>query len=55
MNGNWNKVKGKLIQKFALLKKDDLIENKGVNELILGRIQDKFGKTKEELEKVLSE
>jgi uncharacterized protein YjbJ (UPF0337 family) len=53
--GNWNEIKGKLMQKFAVLTSDDVLLEKGKKEEILGKIQVKLGKTKEELEKVLSE
>ena len=53
--GGWNEIKGKLMQKFAVLTSDDVLLEKGKKEEILGKIQVKLGKTKEELEKVLSE
>jgi hypothetical protein len=53
--GDWNEIKRKLMQKFAVLTNDDVLLEKGKKEEILGKIQVKLGKTKEELEKVLSE
>jgi uncharacterized protein YjbJ (UPF0337 family) len=55
LEGNWNEIKGKLMQKFAVLTNDDVLLEKGKTEEILGKIQVKLGKTKEELEEVLSE
>lgn len=54
LNGNWEKQKGKLKQKFALLTDNDLLFAEGKKEEMLGRIQIKLGKTKEELHKILS-
>jgi len=54
LNENWEEQKGKLKQKFALLTDNDLIFSKGKKEAMLSRIQLKLGKTKEELEKILT-
>lgn len=51
--GNWHEQKGKLKQKFAILTDNDLMFEEGRKEEMLGRIQVKLGKTKEELEKIL--
>ena len=53
--GNWNKTKGKLKQKFALLTDDDLLLVEGKQDEMLGRIQVKLGKTKEELQKIIAD
>lgn len=53
--GNWNEIKGKLKQRFALLTDNDLLLVEGKQDELLGRLQVKLGKTKEELEKVISE
>ncbi len=55
LKGNWNKLKGKLKQKYAQLTDDDLIYEEGKQEEMLGKIQTKLGKTKQEFEKLLSE
>jgi len=52
--GNWNKTKGKLKQKFALLTDDDLLLAEGKKEELLGRLQIKLGKTKAELQKIIA-
>ena len=54
LKGNWNETKGKLKQKFALLTDDDLLLVKGKQDELLGRLQIKLGKTKEELHKIIS-
>ncbi len=53
--GNWNEQKGKLKQKFAQLTDDDLLFAKGLEDEMLGKIQIKLGKTKEEMHKILLE
>ena len=55
LKGNWNEVKGKLKQKFALLTDDDLLLIEGKQDELLGRLQVKLGKTKEEVQKIISE
>jgi uncharacterized protein YjbJ (UPF0337 family) len=49
VKGNWNEVAGKLKQKFANLTDDDVLFKKGKEEELLGRLQKKLGKTKEEV------
>lgn len=55
LKGNWNETKGKLKQKFAILTDSDLLFAEGKQEEMLGRLQVKLGKTKEEIQKVISE
>jgi uncharacterized protein YjbJ (UPF0337 family) len=52
--GNWNETKGKLKQQFALLTDQDLLLVEGKQDELLGRLQVKLGKTKEELEKLIA-
>jgi uncharacterized protein YjbJ (UPF0337 family) len=47
--GSWNEVKGKLKQKYAQLSDDDLVFTEGKEDELLGRLQQKLGKTKEDL------
>jgi uncharacterized protein YjbJ (UPF0337 family) len=54
IKGNWNEVAGKLKQQFANLTDDDLLYKEGKEEELLGRLQQKLGKTKEELRKIIS-
>jgi uncharacterized protein YjbJ (UPF0337 family) len=53
VKGNWNKQKGKLKQRFATLTDNDLMFAEGKKDEMLGRLQAKLGKTKEELHKIL--
>ena len=54
IKGNWNEQKGKLKQQFATLTDDDLMFEEGKKDEMLGRIQKKLGKTKEELHTLIS-
>ena len=47
--GNWNEVKGKLKQKYAQLTDNDLAFAEGKDDELLGRLQQKLGKSKEDL------
>ncbi len=53
--GNWNEQKGKLKQRFAELTDNDLLFMEGKKEEMLGRLQKKLGKSKEELHKIITE
>ena len=53
LNGNWKETKGKLKQKFALLTEDDLLLVEGKQEELLGRLQVKLGKSREEIRKLI--
>jgi uncharacterized protein YjbJ (UPF0337 family) len=53
--GNWNETKGKLKQKFALLTDSDMLLVEGKQDEMLGRLQVKLGKTKEEIQKLISQ
>ncbi|MEI6059144.1 MAG: CsbD family protein [Bacteroidota bacterium] len=52
--GNWNEQKGKLKMKFGYLTDNDLMFEEGKKDEMLGRLQIKLGKTKEELLKVIA-
>ena len=47
--GHWNEVKGKLKQKYGQLTDDDLAFADGKDDELLGRLQQRLGKTKEDL------
>jgi uncharacterized protein YjbJ (UPF0337 family) len=49
--GGWNEVKGKLKQKYGQLTDNDLTFAQGKDEELLGRLQQRIGKSKEELRK----
>jgi uncharacterized protein YjbJ (UPF0337 family) len=51
VKGTWNTVKGKLKQAYGNLTDDDLRYEEGKDDELLGRLQKKTGKTKDELKK----
>lgn len=55
IKGNWNELKGKLKQKYADLTDDDLMYAEGKEDELYGKLQQKLGKTKEELDKEFNE
>lgn len=55
LKGNWHETKGKLKQKFALLTDSDMLLVEGKEEEMMGRLQIKLGKSKAELQKIISE
>ena len=55
LNGKWNETKGKLKQKFAMLTDNDVLLLEGKGDELLGRLQIKLGKTKEEIIKLIAE
>ncbi|GAO30805.1 CsbD family protein [Geofilum rubicundum] len=54
IKGNWNQIKGQLKQKYADLTDDDLMFAEGQSDELLGRLQEKTGKTREELVKEIN-
>ena len=54
VKGNWNEQKGKLKQKFAILTDNDLMFEEGKKDEMMGKIQIKLGKTKDELHKIIT-
>jgi uncharacterized protein YjbJ (UPF0337 family) len=53
LKGNWNEQKGRLKQKFAVLTDNDLMFEEGKRDEMLGKLQIKLGKTKEELHAII--
>jgi uncharacterized protein YjbJ (UPF0337 family) len=49
LRGSWNEIKGKIKQQYADLTEDDLKYDEGKDDELIGRIQKKIGKTKEEV------
>lgn len=55
IKGNWNKIKGKLKQQYAELTDDDLTYTEGKEDELLGRLQDKTGKSKDEVRRMIND
>lgn len=48
LKGNWNVIKGKLKQKYSQLTDNDLAYAEGKEDELIGKLQQKLGKTKAE-------
>lgn len=53
LKGNWNELKGKLKQQYANLTDDDLLYVEGKEDELYGRIQQRIGKSKDEVKKMI--
>ncbi len=49
LTGKWNELKGKVKQAYAELTDDDLKHEEGKDDELLGRLQQKTGKGRDEL------
>ncbi|MGX1641046.1 MULTISPECIES: CsbD family protein [Sphingobacterium] len=55
LKGKWNILKGKVKQKYADLTDDDLLYVEGKEDELYGRLQEKTGKTREEVRSWLND
>ncbi len=55
IKGNWNEIKGKHKQKYGQLTDDDLTFAEGKEDELLGRLQQRLGKTKEEVRREIED
>lgn len=51
IEGNWKKIKGKAKENWGELTDDDLDVAEGKKDYLIGKIQAKYGKSKEEAQK----
>jgi uncharacterized protein YjbJ (UPF0337 family) len=51
--GNWTQTKGRFRQQWSKLTNDDLDGVKGHRDYLLGKLQERYGITKEEAERQL--
>ena len=49
LKGAWNEVKGKVKQQYADLTDDDLLYQEGKEDELIGRLQQKTGKTRDQV------
>ena len=49
LKGDWNQTKGKIKQAYGDLTDDDLKYEEGKDDELVGRLQTKMGKTKDEV------
>jgi uncharacterized protein YjbJ (UPF0337 family) len=53
IKGSWNELKGKLKQQYGNLTDDDLVFSEGKEDELLGRLQKKIGKSKDEVRQMI--
>jgi len=51
LKGEWNQLKGSVKQKWADLTDDDLTHIEGSRDKLVGRLQERSGRAKEEVER----
>ncbi|MCB9045663.1 MAG: CsbD family protein [Chitinophagales bacterium] len=49
LKGNWKEMKGKIKQEYGMLTDNDLAYEEGKEDELLGRLQDKLGKTRSDI------
>ena len=55
IKGNWDDIKGKLKQQYAQLTDEDLTFAEGKGDELIGKLQDKLGKGKAEITKMIND
>jgi uncharacterized protein YjbJ (UPF0337 family) len=53
LKGNWNVIKGKLKESYGVLTDDDLAYEEGQEEELYGRIQQRIGKGRDEVKRMI--
>ncbi len=53
IKGNWNQIKGKIKQDYGKLTDDDLAYAEGHEDELVGRLQEKLGKSKDEVRQMI--
>lgn len=53
LEGNWHVISGRLKQAFGEITDDDLVFMRGEEEVLLGKLQKKLGKSREELLRIM--
>lgn len=51
MKGKWNQMKGSLKKQWGKLTDDDIDRIEGERDILVGKIQERYGKSKEEAER----
>jgi uncharacterized protein YjbJ (UPF0337 family) len=54
-DGTWNKIKGEVRENLGKLTDDDMEQAAGSRDKLIGRIQDRYGYSRDEAEKRLDE
>ena len=51
LKGNWMQLKGRVRKEWGKLTNDDIAAIQGSREVLLGRLQERYGHTREEVER----
>jgi uncharacterized protein YjbJ (UPF0337 family) len=51
LKGKWHQVKGNVRKQWGKLTDDDLDQIQGDSEILMGRIQERYGRTKDEAQR----
>ncbi len=55
IEGNWQQVKGRIKEKWGQLTDDDLTEISGRRDVMLGKMQERYGIARDEAERQLDD
>lgn len=55
IKGNWKQIKGNLKEKWGKLTDNEIIESEGKRDFLAGKIQERYGKTKDSALEELNE
>ena len=55
LEGKWEQIKGTIVQKWGDLTDDDLTQINGNREILLGKIQEAYGRSREDAENEIKE
>ena len=55
LEGKWEQIKGTIVQKWGDLTDDDLTQINGYREILLGKIQEAYGRSREDAENEIKE
>jgi uncharacterized protein YjbJ (UPF0337 family) len=53
LKGRWKQIQGKVRQQWGKLTDDDLAQIKGDRDVLMGRIQERYGQTREEAQEAI--
>lgn len=55
LKGNWDAVKGKIKEQWGNLSDDDIREIDGKKDKLIGKLEQKYGHTKDQAQKMVEE
>jgi len=55
LKGKWNQLKGNVRKQWGKLTDDDVDQIQGDSEILLGRLQERYGRTKEDAQREIDD